>query len=73
MSIIFGNYSINIGSIGLAIFVGYRWGVRAAADEFTSEGVRFGLLRLWTFLIRFLAPVGIAAILVDIVATRNYF
>jgi NSS family neurotransmitter:Na+ symporter len=73
MSIIFGNYSLTIGSMGLAIFVGYRWGVRAAAAEIESEGVRFGLMRFWTFLIRFLAPVGIAAILVYIIATRNYF
>jgi NSS family neurotransmitter:Na+ symporter len=73
MSIIFGNYSLTIGSLGLAIFVGYRWGVRAAAAEIESEGVRFDLLRLWTFLIRFLAPVGIVAILVYIIATGNYF
>jgi NSS family neurotransmitter:Na+ symporter len=73
MNIVFGNYSLAIGSMGLAIFVGYRWGVRAAATEIEVHGVRFRLLRLWTFLIRFLAPVGIAAILIYIIATRNYF
>lgn len=73
MSIIFGNYSLTIGSMGLAVFVGYRWGVRAAAAEIEQEGVRFTLLKFWTFLIRFLAPVGIAAILVYIISTGNYF
>ena len=73
MNIVFGNYSLAIGSMGLAIFVGYRWGVRAAGREIDAHGVRFRLLRLWTFLIRFLAPLGIAAILIYIIATQNYF
>jgi len=73
MSIIFGNYALTIGSLGLAIFVGYRWGVKAAAAEIESEGVTFGLKHAWAFLLRFLAPVGITAILVYIIATKNYF
>ncbi len=73
MSIIFGNYALTIGSLGLAIFVGYRWGVQAAAAEIESEGVTFGLKHAWGFLLRFLAPVGITAILVYIIATGNYF
>lgn len=73
MSIIFGNYALTIGSLGLAIFVGYRWGVKAAAAEIESEGVTFGLKPAWSFLIRFLAPAGITGILVYIIATQNYF
>ena len=73
MNIIFGNYSLTIGSMGLAIFVGYRWGVEAAAAEFQSERVPLAFKRIWAFLIRFLAPVGIAGILVYIIATQNYF
>lgn len=73
MSIIFGNYSLTIGSLGLAIFVGYRWGVEAAAAEFQSEGVPAVFKPIWAFLIRFLAPVGIVGILVYIIATQNYF
>lgn len=73
MNIIFGNYALTIGSLGLAIFVGYRWGVQAAAAEIESEGVTFGLKHAWGFLLRFLAPVGITAILVYIIATQNYF
>ena len=73
MNIIFGNYALTIGSLGLAIFVGYRWGVKAAAAEIESEGVTFGLKHAWGFLLRFLAPVGITGILVYIIATQNYF
>ena len=73
MNIIFGNYALTIGSLGLAIFVGYRWGVKAAAAEIESEGVTFGLKHAWGFMLRFLAPVGITGILVYIIATQNYF
>ncbi len=73
MSIIFGNYSLTIGSLGLAIFVGYKWGIKAASAEIEADGVVFGLKPAWSFLMRFLAPVGIAVILAYIVITRNYF
>ncbi len=66
MSIVFGSYALTIGSLGLAIFVGYRWGVQAAAAEIESEGVTFGLKHAWGFLLRFLAPVGITVILLSI-------
>ena len=73
MNIVFGNYSLTIGSLGLAVFVGYRWGVGAAASEFETEGVPAGFRPMWAFMIRFLAPVGIVGILVYIIATGNYF
>ena len=73
MSVVFGNYSLTLGSLGLALFVGYRWGVDAASAEIESEGVVFAFKPVWSFLIRFLAPVGIVGILVYIIATGNYF
>ena len=66
MSIVFGSYALTIGSLSLAIFVGYRWGVQAAVAEIESEGVTFGLKHAWGFLLRFLAPVGITVILLSI-------
>jgi len=73
MNIIFGNYSLSLGSLLLAVFVGYRWGVAGAAQEIEQEGVRFGLRPAWAFLIRFLCPVAVAIIIVYIVLTGNYF
>jgi NSS family neurotransmitter:Na+ symporter len=73
MNIIFGNYSLSLGSLLLAVFVGYRWGVAGAAEEIEQEGVRFGLRPAWAFLIRFLCPVAVAVIIVYIVLTGNYF
>jgi len=73
MNIVFGNYSLSVGSLLLAVFVGYRWGVAGAAAEIEEGGVRFGLRPAWAFLIRFLCPVAVAVIIVYIVFTGNYF
>lgn len=73
MNIVFGNYSLSVGSLLLAVFIGYRWGVAGAAKEIEAEGVTFGLQPAWAFLIRFLCPVAVAVIIVYIVLTGNYF
>lgn len=73
MSIVFGNYSLTIGSMGLAIFVGYKWGVNRASAEIEAEGTRFAFKPMWGFLLRFLCPVAITVILIYIIATGNYF
>jgi NSS family neurotransmitter:Na+ symporter len=73
MNIVFGNYSLSIGSLLLAVFVGYRWGVHAAIREIESAGVTFGLRSVWAFLIRFLCPIAVAVIVIYIVWTGNYF
>jgi len=73
MNIVFGNYSLSVGSLLLAVFIGYRWGVAGAAKEIELEGVAFGLRPVWAFLIRFLCPVAVAVIIVYIVLTGNYF
>ena len=73
MNIAFGNYSLSIGSLLLSLFVGYRWGVKAAVAEVEQSGVRFSLKSTWAFLIRFLCPVAVAVIVIYIVWTGNYF
>jgi len=73
MSIIFGNYSLTIGSLGLALFVGYRWGITAASAEIEADGTPFRVRKAWGFLVRVVSPAGITAILIYIIATGNYF
>jgi len=73
MNIIFGNYSLSVGSFLLAIFVGYRWGVAAAAEEIERDGMTFGLKAVWAFLLRFLCPIAVATIITYIIWTGNYF
>jgi NSS family neurotransmitter:Na+ symporter len=73
MNALFGNYSLIIGSFFVAIFAGYKWGIKAVQNEIEQEGTIFKLYMLWAFLIRFICPVAIAAILGYIVITGNYF
>lgn len=71
--IVFANYSLVIGAFLIAVFVGYKWGVKQAIHEIESGGNHFKLRKLWEILIRYISPVAVAIILVYIVATGNYF
>ncbi|MBN2010295.1 sodium-dependent transporter [candidate division KSB1 bacterium] len=73
MNAIFGNYSLSIGSLLIAVFAGYKWGAKVVIAEIQKEGVAFQLKHVWTFLIRFVCPVAIAIIFVYIIVTGNYF
>jgi NSS family neurotransmitter:Na+ symporter len=64
---IFGQYSLVIGALLISLFIGWVWGVRAAGEEVRVNDGRFPLGRTWAFLIRFLAPLAIAAILIQLV------
>jgi len=71
MDIIWGNLSLIIGSLFIAIFVGWKWGVKNAVDEIESAGERFALKNLWKVLIKFITPLAIIIILLNTV--YNYF
>jgi NSS family neurotransmitter:Na+ symporter len=71
MDIIWGNLSLIIGSLFIAIFVGWKWGVKNAVDEIESAGKRFALKNLWKVLIKFITPLAIIIILLNTV--YNYF
>lgn len=53
---------IPIAALGTCIFVGWSWTPAAAVEEIERNGVRFGLIRLYSFLIRFVVPAVIIAI-----------
>ncbi|MGH7542912.1 MAG: sodium-dependent transporter [Gemmatimonadota bacterium] len=67
MFTLFGQYALVVGAFFISIFAGWVWGARAAADEVRSNDGKFSLERTWSFLIRFLCPVAIAALLVFLV------
>jgi len=73
MNALFGNYSLSIGSFLIAIFVGYRWGVKNAVGEIEHDGTPFPLAPQWAFLVKFICPVAVAVILGYIVVTGQYF
>jgi NSS family neurotransmitter:Na+ symporter len=64
---VFGQYSLVIGSLCISLFIGWVWGTRAAGEEVRANDGKFPLGRTWTFLIRFIAPVAIMAILLSLV------
>ncbi|HUG00423.1 MAG TPA: sodium-dependent transporter [Longimicrobiales bacterium] len=63
----FGQYALVIGALLISLFVGWVWGVRAAGEEVRANDGRFPLGRTWAFLIRFVCPIAIAALLVQLV------
>jgi len=67
MFMLFGQYSLVIGALLISLFVGWVWGVKAAGEEVRQTDGRFLLGRTWAFLIRFVAPAAIVAILVKMV------
>ncbi|GAB4224950.1 MAG: sodium-dependent transporter [Acidobacteriota bacterium] len=71
-SIIFGNYALTIGAMLICVFVGWVWGVPAAVEEIGRGGAVFPLAAAWGVIVRWVAPVAIAAVLIYIVATGNY-
>ena len=71
--IVFANYSLVIGVFLIAIFVGYKWGIKSAIEEIEEEGNVFSYKRIWAFLIRYVSPLAIIAIMGYIIVTGNYF
>ena len=72
-NILLGNYSLTLGALLIAIFVGYKWKTKNLAIEIKRENNIFYFENIWGFLIRFFCPVAILSIFVYILVTRNYF
>ena len=64
---VFGQYSLTVGALLISVFLGWYWGTKAASAEVEAGTGRFPLKRTWIFLIRFLCPVAITLILIDLV------
>lgn len=61
-------FALPLGGCLTAIFVGRVWGVGRALEELRAEGAWFPAPALWGFLIRWICPAGIAAILLTTLA-----
>jgi NSS family neurotransmitter:Na+ symporter len=68
-SIVFGNYTLTIGALLIAVFVGYKWG----ADKALKEMRDLPGAGAWKFSIRVLCPIAILAVLGFVVVTGEYF
>jgi NSS family neurotransmitter:Na+ symporter len=71
-SIIFGNYALATGALLICLFVGWRWGIPAALEEIARGGQRLPAAGMWSFLVRFVCPIGVAGIIVYTIVTGNY-
>jgi len=72
-NIILGNYSLTLGALLISVFIGYKWGIKAAIAQNEKEGNVFYFKKVWAFLIRFVCPIAIMLIFVYIIWTKNYF
>ncbi len=57
------NYTLVIGGLGLALFVGWGWGLGHALAEIREGTPGFRLAKVWSVLIRYVAPAAITVIL----------
>jgi NSS family neurotransmitter:Na+ symporter len=69
-NILWGNLSLSVGALLIALFVGWRWGVDRAEHEMSGASVP--MLRVWSGLVRYVCPIAIAAVLVYLVATGEF-
>ncbi|MFC1563182.1 sodium-dependent transporter [candidate division KSB1 bacterium] len=72
VSSIFGSYSITIGSLLLAVFVGWWWGVHLASEEITNGNSHFKIRKLWHILIKYVSPIAILLILSNLIKSSFF-
>lgn len=67
MSFIFGDLLLTIGALLLSIFIGWIWGAKKATVELLISADNFKKYEsLWVFLIKFIIPIVVLAILISI-------
>ncbi len=59
ISTLFGDITIAIGSLLIALFVGWSWKTSHAKKEIESENIRFRFEGIWNVLIRYVSPVSV--------------
>ncbi len=70
---LWGNYSLSLGALAIAVFVGWVWGTDKALQEVSQSGDAMPVAPVWAGLLKFLCPVAIAAVLVYVAVTGDYF
>ncbi|RPJ79686.1 MAG: sodium-dependent transporter, partial [Acidobacteria bacterium] len=66
VSTVFGDVSLSVGCLFIAIFLGWVWGVPKALAEIRAGGQRFALGGAWAVLIRYVAPISILAVFANV-------
>jgi NSS family neurotransmitter:Na+ symporter len=58
------NYLLPLGGMLTAIFVGWAWGINSAKVEIEKTGNTFSQAKAWGFVLRYIAPIGVAIIFI---------
>lgn len=69
MNILFGNISLSLGALLIAVFVGWRWG----ADKALAEMKNLPGGPLWALAIRYLCPAAVTGVMIYILVTGEFF
>ena len=72
-NILWGNFALTVGAIGISLFVGWRWGTAHAIAELEKGVTRLPGRAAFAFLIRFLCPAAVAVVLLFIAITGQYY
>ncbi len=67
MDFIWGNVALTVGALLLSIFVGWVWGIDAAEKEIVQgSNVSRNVIQLWAVFIRYICPVVIFIVLLNL-------
>ncbi len=69
MDFISNNVIMPVLALCTCIFIGYQLGPQSIIDEVEAHGAKFHLKEFYKFLVRYLCPIGIIAILVSSIAS----
>lgn len=70
-NVVFGNYFLSIGAVGICLFVGWKWGLDKAVAEMSRNG-RLPAAGAWSFMVRYVCPVAVLIVLIYAALTGNY-
>jgi len=73
MNVIFGQYSLIVGSLGISVFVGWKWGAANANKEIAEGFAGYRYQKIYAFFIRFITPVAITALLICLILFPEAF
>jgi NSS family neurotransmitter:Na+ symporter len=72
-NIIWGNYALSIGAIFICVFAGWRWGTDKLLQYVELGGNVLPGRAVLGVVVKYIAPLAIAAVLTFIIVTRQYF
>ncbi|MGD2070314.1 MAG: sodium-dependent transporter [Gemmatimonadota bacterium] len=72
-NIVWGNFGLSVGAILICVFVGWIWGTDRLLEHVEMGGNQVPARGLLAFLVKFVCPLAIAAVLAFIIVTHQFF